>query len=251
MTTQTAKLPRFFYRMPPRPCPYLKGRTEQNIFTELSGPNTANLYDALTQAGFRRSHNVAYRPACPGCQACVPVRVVAPSFEPGVSIKRITRRNKDLSEQDLPSKATAEQYELFIRYVSSRHGDGEMAGMSYSDYAAMVQDSPLRTFMTEFRDEQGRLRACALVDRLDDGLSAVYSFFDPDLDQRSLGTYMIIKLIAKSLQLGLPYLYLGYWIEGSRKMSYKWRFRPLEGLTAEGWQLLDLRPAEDQGRIAA
>jgi len=251
MTAQTTKLPRFFYRMPPRPCPYLQGRTEQNIFTELTGPNTTDLYDALTQAGFRRSHNVAYRPACPGCQACVPVRVVAPAFEPGSSIKRIVRRNADLFEQDLPSRATAEQYELFIRYVSSRHGDGEMAGMTFGDYAAMVQDSPLRTFVTEFRDDEGRLRACALIDRLEDGLSAVYSFFDPEVDQRSLGTYMIVRMISKSLQLGLPYLYLGYWIEGSRKMSYKWRFRPLEGLTAEGWQPLDLRPIEETKRIAA
>ena len=251
MTAHTAKLPRFFYRMPPRPCPYLKGRTEQNIFTELTGPNTAGLYDALTLSGFRRSHNVAYRPACPGCRACVPVRVVAPSFAPGASLRRIVRRNADLVDQDLPARATAEQYELFLRYVTSRHGDGEMAGMAFADYAAMVQDSPLRTFVTEIRSPKGRLCACALVDRLEDGLSAVYSFFDPALDQRSLGTFTIIRLIAKSRQLDLPYLYLGYWIEGSRKMSYKWRFRPLEGLTAEGWQLLDLRPAEEHGCIAA
>ncbi|MCY4237743.1 MAG: arginyltransferase [Rhodospirillaceae bacterium] len=251
MTAQTTKMPRFFYRMPPRPCPYLKGRTEQNIFTELTGRSTIELYDTLTQAGFRRSHNVAYRPACPDCQACVPIRVIAGAFEPGSSIRRISRRNLDLVEQDLPSRATAEQYELFIRYVSSRHGDGEMAGMGFGDYAAMVQDSPLRTFITEFRDLDGRLRACALIDRLEDGLSAVYSYFDPAMDQRSLGTYMIIRMIAKSLQLSLPYLYLGYWIEGSKKMSYKWRFRPLEGLTKEGWKPVDLRPLEETGRIAA
>ncbi len=122
MTAHTAKLPRFFYRMPPRPCPYLKGRTEQNIFTELTGPNTAGLYDALTLSGFRRSHNVAYRPACPGCRACVPVRVVAPSFAPGASLRRIVRRNADLVDQDLPARATAEQYELFLRYVTRRDG---------------------------------------------------------------------------------------------------------------------------------
>ena len=251
ITAKPARLPRFFYRMPPRPCPYLKGRTEQNIFTELNGPDTAGLYDALTQSGFRRSHNVAYRPACPGCRACVPVRVVAPSFAPGASLRRIARRNSDLTEQDLPARATAEQYELFLRYVTSRHGDGEMAGMDFQEYAAMVQDSPLRTFVTEFRDPRGRLRACALVDRLEDGLSAVYSFFDPALDQRSLGTLTIVRLIAKSRRLGLPYLYLGYWIEGSPKMSYKWRFRPLEGLTSEGWRPLDLRPAEERDLFAA
>ncbi len=251
MTASTARLPRFFYRMPPRPCPYLQGRTEQNIFTELTGPDTAGLYDSLTQAGFRRSHNVAYRPACPGCRACVPVRVVAPSFAAGPGLRRIARRNADLAERDLPAQATAEQYALFLRYVTSRHGGGEMAGMTFADYAAMVQDSPLRTFVTEFRDRHGRLRACALVDRLEDGLSAVYSFFDPGLDRRSLGTFAILRLIEKSKRLDLPYLYLGYWIEGSPKMSYKWRFRPLEGLTAEGWRPLDLRPAEEDSPIAA
>ena len=181
----------------------------------------------------------------------MPVRVLALSFSPGASLRRIVRRNRDLAERDLPARATAEQYELFLRYVTSRHGDGEMAGMTFQDYAAMVQDSPLRTFVTEFRDGKGRLRACALVDRLEDGLSAVYSFFDPALDQRSLGTFMIVRLIAKSRQLGMPYLYLGYWIEGSRKMSYKWRFRPLEGLTADGWRMLDLRPPEEPDLFAA
>jgi arginyl-tRNA--protein-N-Asp/Glu arginylyltransferase len=238
MTTQTAKLPRFFYRMPPRPCPYLAGRTEQNIFTELAGPNTNQLYDALTQAGFRRSHNVAYRPACPGCQACVPVRVVADKFEIGRSFRRVMRGNADIRTIEVPAQANAEQYGLFSRYVGSRHGDGEMAGMTFADYAAMVQDSPLRTFMTEYRDEADRLLGACLVDRLGDGLSAVYSYFEPAAAYRSLGTYMIISLIQKTVRYGLPYLYLGYWIDGSRKMDYKARFRPLEGLGAEGWETL-------------
>lgn len=224
--------------MPPRPCPYLGGRTEQNIFTELAGPNTPHLYDALTQAGFRRSHNVAYRPACPGCQACVPVRVVVDAFEPGKSLKRVDRRNAETKEIVTPARATPEQFQLFSRYVASRHGDGEMAGMSYMDYMAMVQDSPLKTFMTEYRTADRRLVAACLVDRLSDGLSAVYSFFDPDFDGQSLGTYIILRLIDQCRRAGLPYLYLGYWINGSRKMAYKSRFQPLEGLGQHGWARL-------------
>ncbi|MGE0733684.1 MAG: arginyltransferase [Alphaproteobacteria bacterium] len=238
MTSHSAKLPRFFYRMPPRPCPYLPGRTEQNIFTELAGPNTTQLYDALTQAGFRRSHNVAYRPACPTCQACVAVRVATREFAGTPNLRRVARRNFDVEETEAVALATVEQYRLFSAYVNSRHGDGEMAGMSFSDYAAMVQDSPLRTFVTEYRDGEDRLVAACLVDKLGDGLSAVYSFFDPRETGRSLGTYMILKLIEKTRALGLPYLYLGYWINGSQKMSYKARFRPLEGLGAEGWAVL-------------
>jgi arginine-tRNA-protein transferase len=238
MTTQTARLPRFFYRMPPRPCPYLQGRTEQNIFTELSGPAVAQLYDALTQAGFRRSHNVAYRPSCPGCQACVPVRVVTWQFQPTRSQLRVARMNADVTEDEVPGLATPEQYALFARYLSARHADGEMAGMTYADYVAMVEDSPLNTLIAEYRDGAGKLIGACLVDRLHDGLSAVYSFFEPSQSERSLGTYMIQRLIERTRAAGLPYLYLGYWISGSRKMAYKANFRPLEGLTSRGWTVL-------------
>lgn len=238
MTTQTARLPRFFYRMPPRPCPYLQGRTEQNIFTELSGPAVSQLYDALTQAGFRRSHNVAYRPSCPGCQACVPVRVVAWQFEPSRSQLRVARANADVSECEVPGLATPEQYALFARYLSARHADGEMAGMTYADYVAMVEDSPLNTLIAEYRDGAGKLIGACLVDRLHDGLSAVYSYFEPSQSERSLGTYMIMRLVERTRAAGLPYLYLGYWISGSRKMAYKANFSPLEGLTSRGWTVL-------------
>ena len=238
MTTRTARLPRFFYRMPPRPCPYLQGRTEQNIFTELSGPAVSQLYDALTQAGFRRSHNVAYRPSCPGCQACVPVRVVTWQFQPTRSQFRVARMNADVTEDEVPGLATPEQYALFARYLSARHADGEMAGMTYADYVAMVEDSPLNTLIAEYRDGAGKLIGACLVDRLHDGLSAVYSFFEPSQSERSLGTYMIQRLIERTRAAGLPYLYLGYWISGSRKMAYKANFRPLEGLTSRGWTVL-------------
>jgi arginine-tRNA-protein transferase len=224
--------------MPPRPCPYLQGRTEQNIFTELSGPAVSQLYDALTQAGFRRSHNVAYRPSCPGCQACVPVRVVAWQFEPSRSQLRVARANADVSECEVPGLATPEQYALFARYLSARHADGEMAGMTYADYVAMVEDSPLNTLIAEYRDGAGKLIGACLVDRLHDGLSAVYSYFEPSQSERSLGTYMIMRLVERTRAAGLPYLYLGYWISGSRKMAYKANFTPLEGLTSRGWTVM-------------
>lgn len=235
MSSQSAKIPRFFYRMPPRPCPYLAARTEQNIFTELTGPNVSQLYEALTQAGFRRSHNVAYRPACPGCQACIAVRVRAADFKPGASFRRILRTNSDLTSIATTADATPEQYRLFMQYVSTRHGDGEMADMSFADYAAMVEDSPLRTAILEYRDPDHTLIAACLIDRLQDGFSAVYSFYEPDATRRSLGSYIILDLIHRAVADNIPYVYLGYWINGSAKMSYKARFAPLEGLGADGW----------------
>ena len=239
MTTQTARLPRQFYRMPLRPCPYLRGRTEQNIFTDLSGPGSAALYNALTLAGFRRSHTIAYRPACPGCRACVSVRVVVDEFAPGRSMRRILRRNRDLRVSEVPAVSNMEFYRLFARYVNSRHNDGEMAGMTFEDYAAMVEESPLPSYLTAVRSENGTLLAACLADRLRDGLSAVYSFFDPLEARRSLGTFVVLSLIEQTRRLGLPYLYLGYWIAESRKMAYKARFQPLEALGPDGWRTLD------------
>ncbi len=244
MTTQTAKLPRHFYRMPPRPCPYLSGRTEQNIFTELLGPNSGNLYDALSQAGFRRSHNLAYRPACPGCQACIPVRVAAERFMPTKSQRRVLGHNRDVSALDQPPVATVEQYRLFAGYLTDRHDDGEMAGMNFAEYTAMIEDSPLPSYIAEYRDGEGRLLAACLTDQLEDGLSAVYSFFDTGEARRSLGTFIILDLIESTRRQGLQYLYLGYWIRGSRKMAYKERFRPLEALGPIGWESFEVAPLD-------
>ncbi len=236
MTSQTAKLPRQFYRMPLRPCPYLPGRTEQNIFTELAGPSNGSLYNMLTQAGFRRSHSIAYRPACPGCQACVAVRVLAAEFAPSRSLRRVAGANADLRISTVPAKANTEHYRLFSRYVAARHYDGEMADMTYADFAAMVEESPLPSKLTEFRTGDGRLVAACLSDELRDGISAVYSYFDPDEARRSLGSYVVLRLVEATRALDLPYLYLGYWIGSSRKMSYKSRFRPLEALGPGGWK---------------
>lgn len=220
--------------MPSRPCPYLPGFVEQNVFTDLSGPDSDQYYHILSQAGFRRSHGIAYRPACPGCSACVPVRVVADAFAPGRTLRRIWKANAQVTSHELPPRASREQYELFSRYLRARHGDGEMASMDFADYQAMVEETTLDTSLIEFRHE-GRLVGGCLTDRLRDGLSAVYSFFEPAMENRSIGNLMVMRLIEAARNAGLSYVYLGYWIDASPKMAYKQRFRPLEGLGPEGW----------------
>lgn len=218
------------------PCPYLPDRMERKLVTRLAGPEAAKNFHLLSRAGFRRSHSIAYRPACIGCQACVPVRVVARHFNPGRSLRRIEARNADLTAAILPARGTSEQFQLFQGYLDGRHNDGEMAGMSLADYRSMVEDTPVDSRIVEFRDGAHRLMACVLTDWSADGISAVYSFFDPDQPARSLGSYMIIWLVREAVRNGLPYVYLGYWVGGSRKMGYKTRFRPIEGFGPTGWR---------------
>jgi leucyl-tRNA---protein transferase len=220
------------------PCPYLAGRVERKVVTDLSGPGAADTYEILSRAGFRRSHSIAYRPACPGCSACVAVRVVVAGFAAGPSLRRIARRNDDLVAALRPTRGTPEQFALFTRYLGGRHQDGEMVGMSLHEYVAMVEDSPLQSNLVELRDGRGRLVGCCLVDWTRDGVSAVYSFYDVDQPRRSLGSYLILWLIGEAARRGLPYAYLGYWVAGSRKMAYKSRFRPLEGYGRIGWEPL-------------
>ncbi len=218
------------------PCPYLPGRMERKLVTRLAGPEAAKNFHLLSRAGFRRSHSIAYRPACIACQACVPVRVVARDFEPGRNLRRIEARNADLTAAVLPARGTLEQFQLFQRYLDGRHNDGEMAGMSLADYRSMVEDTPIDTRLVEFRSRARRLIACVLTDWSVDGVSAVYSFFDPEQPGRSLGSHMIIWLLRAAVRSGRPYVYLGYWVSGSRKMEYKTRFRPIEGYGAAGWR---------------
>lgn len=227
-----------FYRTRPLPCPYLEGRTESRVLTELTGDGGQIQYDALTRAGFRRSHAMAYRPACPNCIACVPVRVLAGAFTPSRTQRRLAKINADLVERDRPARATREQQRLFSRYLRLRHGEGDMALMDFDDYRALVEQSPVETGLFEYRD-RGTLIAACLWDRLGDGLSGVYSFFDPIEKRRGLGNFMVLRLIARAREMGLPYVYLGYWIKDGRKMSYKARFRPLEALGPDGWRLLE------------
>jgi arginine-tRNA-protein transferase len=207
--------------------------------TELSGTEAEALHERLSRAGFRRSHNIAYAPVCPGCQACVPIRVVSEDFTPDRTQRRILRANADLTVSEMPARATAEQFTLFQRYQKNRHADGDMAAMGYYDYRAMIEDTPISTGILEFRDAQDRLLGACLTDWLADGLSAVYSFFDTDEDKRSLGTFAVLWLIGRARSLGLPYVYLGYWVPESRKMAYKARFRPSEILMSGAWHRLD------------
>jgi len=230
--------PQFFYTTAPLPCPYLAGRTERKVVTEIIGPDAEALHDRLSRAGFRRSHNIAYAPVCPSCQACVPIRIPVDAFQPDRTLRKIARANASLEGFRAPSRATAEQFQLFQRYQQVRHGDGDMASMSFYDYRAMVEDTPIETFIIEFRDEQDRLVSACLADKLGDGLSAVYSFFAPGMEKRSLGTYAILWLIERARALRLPYVYLGYWVPESRKMAYKARFRPSEVLVNGTWRML-------------
>jgi len=219
------------------PCPYLPRRLERQVYTELSEPTGRDVFRRLSAAGFRRSHHITYRPACPNCAACVPVRVPVKDFEWTRSWRRIWNANRSLEAADAALAVDDEQYRLFRRYVRSRHGDGDMALMNRTDYAAMVLTSCVDTNVIEFRDAD-TLRAACLIDILPDGLSAVYSFFDPDLHRRSPGSYMVLWLIEEARRRGLDYVYLGFWISDSPKMAYKSRFRPLEAFGAGGWQSL-------------
>ena len=231
-----------FYVTAPQPCPYLAGRLERKLFTHLTHDKPLALVDNLLKGGFRRSQNIAYMPYCEGCQACISVRVLVDEFKPGRSLRRVLEANGDLTVRRLRSIPTTEQYALFRAYIDARHSDGGMADMTVLDYAMMVEDSIIDTFVSEYRLEpngeardQRPLLATALCDRLSDGISMVYSFYDPGLPRRGLGTYMILDHIDYARRLGLPYLYLGYWIQGSPKMSYKRRFQPQEQLTGNGW----------------
>jgi len=224
-----------FYGTVPQPCPYLAGRVESKIVTELSGPAAAALHDRLVVAGFRRSHGVAYRPACRGCDACVPVRVPVEGFTPNRTQRKVLRRTRDLVAHELPARATREQYGLFRRYQRHRHRDGGMALMGARDYRDMVEDSNVDTRIVEFRDASGRLVAVSLTDVVADGLSGIYKFFDPDDSARSPGVAIVLWHIARARALGLPYVYLGYWIADCAKMAYKADYRPLEALRFGGW----------------
>jgi leucyl-tRNA---protein transferase len=238
---KTARVPQFFLT-PGGPCPYLPGRTERKVFARLSGTLAQPLNEALTHSGFRRSQTIAYRPACDACSACVSVRILTGGFELSRNLRRIMRRNSDLVRTVVPAEATREQFALLRTYLDSRHAGGGMSDMGLFDYVAMVEETPVNTHIVEYRQldghGRGRLVACALTDDLRDGLSMVYSFFHPGEDARSLGTYMIVDHVQAAHDRGLPHVYLGYWVRGSKKMDYKSRFRPIEALTREGWEPL-------------
>ncbi|MBU2531672.1 MAG: arginyltransferase [Alphaproteobacteria bacterium] len=254
MTEQQKNFPEF-YVTSAQPCPYLPGRLERKLFTHLTHDKPPALVDNLLKGGFRRSQNIAYTPYCEGCQACVSVRVLVDEFKPSKNMKRAAAANRDLEASRQPARPSSEQYSLFRDYIDVRHGDGGMADMTVLDYAQMIEDSVVNTFVTEYRPRRplapeqsdgnhlsghapslGPLMGVALCDRLSDGISMVYSFYDVNQTARSLGSYIILDHIDYARSLGLPYVYLGYWINGSRKMRYKTRFQPQERLGANGWE---------------
>lgn len=224
-----------FYLTAPSPCPYLPGQRERKVFTFLGGEGANALNGQLSQRGFRRSQNIAYLPACERCRACRPVRVPVATFDER-PWRRVIRRNADLTRALVPPRVTPEQFGLLRDYLDARHPGGGMNQMTVLDYAQMVEQTPVDTDVHEYRDVDGALVACALTDRVEDGLSMVYSFFSPDAPRRSLGSHVILDHVARAGEMGLPYVYLGYWVEGSPKMDYKRRFGPQEMLMATGWQ---------------
>ena len=239
--TAPVRFPRFFVTSP-APCPYLPGKTERKVFTELKGPHAEELNDALGRIGFRRSQTVAYRPSCLDCRACVSVRVVAGEFAPSSTQRRNMKRNSDLVVTECRPWATTEQFDLLQRYLGARHPGGGMAAMDEIDYADMVEHTSVSSFVVEYREPSedgrpGRLVGACLTDRQGDGLSMIYSFYDPEHEARTgLGNYIILDHIQRAAESGLPYVYLGYWVEGSQRMQYKVRYRPLERLGPDGWR---------------
>ena len=248
--TAPFRFPRFFVTSP-SPCPYLPGRQERKVFTELTGPHASELNDALGRIGFRRSQGVAYRPSCAGCAACVSVRVVTQEFAPNATQRKLVKRYDDIDVVACRPWATDEQFQLLRRYLAARHPGGGMAGMDEDDYADMVEHSPVNSMIIEYRarsraGERGKLVGACLTDRQADGLSMIYSFFAADDASRpGLGNYIILDHIMRARDAGLPYVYLGYWVKGSPRMAYKTRYRPIEVLGPEGWRLLD----DDKARV--
>lgn len=229
------RLPSFFIT-DPMPCPYIEGMMERKLFTHIAGERADEINNNLTHAGFRRSQTIAYRPACDKCSACRSVRVAVADFAPTRNLRKIINRNRALSSEILSPNTSREQYDLLRKYLDTRHENGGMSQMTVLDYIAMVEETSVKTNLVEYRDSDKRLVACLLVDEMRDGLSLVYSFFDPGMEANSLGTYIILDQIARAQSMKLPHVYLGYLIEDCGKMSYKKRFKPLQILDEEGWQ---------------
>ena len=238
--TAPFRFPRFFVTTP-GPCPYLPGKTERKVFTELVGADAVELNDALSRIGFRRSQGVAYRPSCLDCGACVSVRVLVQEFEPSATHRKLMRRNADLEVSVCRPWSTEEQFALMRSYLTARHPGGGMAGMDEFDFADMVEHSSVDTYVVEYREpaahgKPGRLVGACITDRQGDGLSMIYSFFAEESDRPGMGTFIILDHIERAAHAGLAHVYLGYWVQGARRMEYKVRFRPMERLGPDGWR---------------
>lgn len=242
--TMQFRFPRFFVTSP-QPCPYIPGRHERKVFTELTGGHAVELNDALAKIGFRRSQGVAYRPSCLDCSSCISVRVLTEEFEPNVSQRKLLKRHADLEVTANQPWATDEQFQLLRRYLDRRHPVGGMTGMDEIDFADMVEQTAVDSFVIEYREPSkggrpGKLVGACLTDQQNDGLSMIYSFFETEDDARpGLGNFIILDHILRAANAGLPHVYLGYWIKGSQRMDYKVRFGPLERLGPDGWHRYD------------
>ncbi len=233
-----------FYVTAPQPCPYLEGRMERKLFTALQGEAATELNDSLSAQGFRRSQNVLYRPSCADCASCLSARIDVAAFEPSRSQRRTLKRNAGLTRRATSPWATEDQYALFRRYLDSRHADGGMADMDVFEFAAMIEETPIRSRVVEYTDDKTRdLIGVCLTDVLSDGVSMVYSFYTPDRPRDGLGNYIILDHIEIARAAGLPYVYLGYWVPGSQKMGYKAKFSGLEVYLGGAWQKMQ-KPEE-------
>ncbi len=225
-----------FYTTKPAPCDYLPAKTESKTAVDLNGANAQAWANALSRAGFRRSHNVCYIPSCPECRACVSVRIRAADFRPSKKMRKTLRQNETLDVRVVPNIASAGHYALFKSYLTQRHAGGAMENMSFEDYRAMIEDCPVDCRLLEANDG-AQTAGVMLVDVLDDGLSAVYSFFDPARARDSMGTFLILKLVELAVKMQKPYVYLGYMIKNLSNMRYKERFAPLEYCRGGAWSV--------------
>lgn len=226
-----------FYVTAPHECPYLDQKIERKLFTSLDGADAQSLNDALSKQGFRRSQNVLYRPSCSECSACLSARIPIAGFEFSKSENRVLKRNSSLSREIKTPWATDKQFNLFKKYVQRRHEKGGMAGMNEFEFSAMIEETSVKTLICEYSTDKN-IFAVSITDEIEDGLSMVYSFYEPDFPELSLGKFMILDHIRLAKEMGLSYLYLGYWVKGSKKMNYKAQYTPLEIFSNGEWSLL-------------
>lgn len=230
-----------FFATPPHDCSYLPDREATTMFVDPRADINKRLYSQLTSLGFRRSGSHYYRPHCESCAACIPVRIDTGHFQYDRSQRRIINKNSDLTCTMAPGRFTEEYYGLYERYIQQRHSDGDMYPPSREQFTSFLVEGATDTWFLEIRQD-GQLIGLAVVDALEDGLSAIYTVFEPEQDKRSLGTFAVLWQIEEVRRRGLPYLYLGYWIKACRKMNYKTRFRPIEALVDGRWQQLEVPP---------